>query len=139
MRKDGEKYPSNVVKRSSFPAYLSNSRYDVFACLKEHTEREEVEKGARAEEDRNKAEAASGQKQADEEQQQKVTLQTSAVLLSHFCPYISRLFLSHRPRWDFVFCLFPGVHRTRGGGEASSKYSGRLVLGSRYAPTEASG
>ena len=69
MRKDGERYPSNVVKCCSFRAYLSNLRFDVFACLWEHTEREEVEKGARAEEDRNKAEAANGQKQADEEQQ----------------------------------------------------------------------
>ena len=94
MGKDGKRYPSNVVKCCSFRAYLSNLRFDVFACLQEHTEREEVQKGARAKEDRKKAEAASGRKQADEEQQQKVTFQTSAVALSQFCAYISRLFFS---------------------------------------------
>ena len=88
MRMDGGRYPSNVVKCCTFRAYLSNFRFDVFACLHEHTEREEVEKGARSEEDSNKAEAANRQKQADEERQQKVTFQTSAVPLSHFCPYI---------------------------------------------------
>ena len=94
MRKDGERYPSNVVKCCAFRAYLSNFRFGVFACLQEHTETKEVENGARAEEDRNKAEAANGQKQADEEQQQKVTFQSSAVPLSHFCAYIWRSFLS---------------------------------------------
>ena len=53
-----------------------------------------VEKGARAEEDRDEAEAANGQKQADEEQQQNLPFQSSAVPLSQFCAYISRLFLS---------------------------------------------
>ena len=95
MRKDGERYPPNVVKCCSFRAYLSNFRFDVFTCLEEHTERQEVEKGARAEEDRNKAEAEDSQKQADEEQQQKVTFQSSAVPLSQICAYISRLFLSN--------------------------------------------
>ena len=46
--------------------------------------------GPRAEEDRNKAEAASGQTKADEEQRQKVTFQSSALLLSQFCAYILR-------------------------------------------------
>ena len=94
MRKDGERYPSNVVKWCAFRAYPSNFRFDVLACLQKHTERVEVEKGARAEEDRNKAEAANSQKQADEEQQQKVTFQSPAVPLSQFCAYILRLFLS---------------------------------------------
>ena len=94
MRKDGIRYPSNVVKCCSFSAYVSTFRFDLFACLQEHTEEEKVEKGARAEEDRNKAEAANSQKQADEQQQQKVTFQTSAVPLSHFCPYISCFSLS---------------------------------------------
>ena len=94
MREDDKRYPSNVVKCCSFGAYLSNFRFDIFACLQEHTEREEVEKGARPEEERNKAEAANGQIQADEEQQQKVTFRSSAVALSQFCAYIMRLFLS---------------------------------------------
>ena len=89
MRKDRERYPSNVVKCCAFCAYLSTFRFDVFACLEEHTQREEVEKGDGAEEDRNKAEAANGQKQADDEQQQKVTFQSSAVPLSQLGAYIS--------------------------------------------------
>ena len=94
MRKDGERYPSNVVKCCSFRAYLSNFRFDVFACLQENTEKEGVEEGARTEGDRNKAEAAYGEKQADEEQQQNVTFRSSAVPLSQLCAYISRLFHS---------------------------------------------
>ena len=94
MRKDGKRYLSKVVKYCAFRAYLSIVRFDVFACLQEHTEREEVENGARTEEDRNKAEAANGQKQADEEQQQMVTFRSSAVPLSQFSVYISHLFLS---------------------------------------------
>ena len=85
MRKDGERYPSNDFKSCAFRAYLSKFRFDVFACLQEHTEGEEVEKGARAEEDRNEAKRPNGQKQADEEPQQKVTFQSSAVRLSPFC------------------------------------------------------
>ena len=39
MRKDGEKYPSNFFNCCSFRAYLSNFRFDVFACYQEHTGR----------------------------------------------------------------------------------------------------
>ena len=114
MRKDSESHPSNVVKWCAFRAYLSSFRFDVLACLQEHTDREEVEKGVRAEEDRNKVEAANGQKQADEELQQKVTFQSSAVPLSQFCAYISRLFLSDCPRWDFYFaCSQDGIKREK--------------------------
>ena len=94
MRRDGEGYPSNIFKFCSFRAYLLNFRGHLFACLQEHTERGEVERGAGADEDRNKAEAANGQKQANEYQKQKVTFQSSAVPLSQICAYISRLFLS---------------------------------------------
>ena len=90
MRKDGKSYPSNVVKCCAFCSCLSNFRFYAFACLQEHTKREEVEKGARAEEDRKKAEAANRQRGADEEQQQKLTFQSSAVLLSQLCAYVSR-------------------------------------------------
>ena len=45
-----------------------------FACPQGRTQREEA--------DRKKAEAAKSQKQVDEEQQQKVTMQSSAVPLS---------------------------------------------------------
>ena len=44
----------------------------------------------RAEEDRKKAEAAHRPKQADEEQQQKVTFQSCAVRVFQFCACISR-------------------------------------------------
>ena len=134
-----QKVPFKCCQMLFISCILSKFRFDVSACLQEHTEREEVAKGARAEEDRNKEEGPNGQKQADEEQQRKVTFQISAVPLSQICAYIWRLFLSDSPRWDFFFACSQGVHRTRGGGEASSQYSGRAVLGSRYAPTEASG
>ena len=84
MRKDGKRYPSNIVKCRAFRAYLSNFRFYPFACLQERTEREEVEKGARAEEDKKKAEAANRQKRADEDLQHKVTLQSAAVPLFQF-------------------------------------------------------
>ena len=58
-----------------------------FACRQERTEQEEA--------DRKKAEAAKRQKQVDEEQQQKVTMQISAVPLSLFCAYVSCSFLSN--------------------------------------------
>ena len=108
MRKDGKRYPSNVVKCCSFRAYLSNFRFDVFACLQEHTERKEVEKGARAEEDRNKAEAANGQKQADEEQEQKVTFESSAVPSVH----TYRVYFSPTDR-DGIFIFACSQERTK--------------------------
>ena len=97
MRKDGKRYPSNVVKCGAFCAYLSHFRFYIFAVRQERTEREEVEKGATAEEDRKKAEVANRQRQADEEHQHKVTFQSSAVRLSQFCAYVSHLFLSDGP------------------------------------------
>ena len=87
MRKHGERYPSNDITCCAFRAYLRNFRFDVFACLQRHTKRDGVEKRARAEEDRNKAEAANGQEQADEEQQQKVTFGSSAIPLSQICAH----------------------------------------------------
>ena len=75
----------------------------------------------RAEEDIKKAEAAKREKQADEEQEQKVTLQertrSSAVTLSGFCAYVSCSFLSNWQRPEFDFCMSPGPHRTGGGGQ----------------------
>ena len=65
----------------------------IFACTQERTEREEAEKPDTAEEDIKKAEAAKRRKQVDEEQEQKVTFQSSAVTLPQFSAYVSRLFL----------------------------------------------
>ena len=65
----------------------------------ERTEREEA--------DRKKAEAAKRQKQVDEEQQQKVTLQITAVPLSLFCAYVLCSFLFNSRRSDFVFYVSP--------------------------------
>ena len=53
---------------------IDGDRILFFACRQERIEREEA--------DRKKAEAAKRQKQVDEEQQQKVTMQSSAVTLS---------------------------------------------------------
>ena len=64
--------------------------FSIFACPQERTEREEAEKRDQAEGDRKKAEAAHRQKQADEEQQQRVTFQSCAVRVFQFCAYISR-------------------------------------------------
>ena len=97
----------------------------IFACPREHTEREEAEKRDRPEEDRKKAEAAHRQKQADEKQQQKVTSQGCAVRVFQFHAYILRLFLSDRLRWGFDFCMSPGAHRTRGSGEATQSRRGQ--------------
>ena len=66
---------------------IDEDRILFFACPQERTEREEA--------DRKKAEAAKRQKQVDEEQQQKVTIQSSAVILPGFCAYVSCSFLSN--------------------------------------------
>ena len=68
-----------------FPIY--GDQILIFACPKECTEREEA--------DRKKAEASKHQKQVDEGQQQKVTLQISAVPLPVFCAYIACSLLSN--------------------------------------------
>ena len=71
----------------------------IFACPQERTEPEEAETRDGAQEDIKKAEAAKRQKQADEEQEQKVTFQertrNSAVTLSRFFAYVSCSFLSN--------------------------------------------
>ena len=101
---------------------IDEDRILFFACPQERTEREVA--------DRKKAEAATRQKQVDEERQQKVTMQSSAVTLSRFCAYVSCSFLSNLRRSDFDFCMSPGAHRTRkgrqkgGGGSRASKASG---------------
>ena len=118
MRKDVQRYPSNVVKCRAFCAYPSNFRFYSFPCLQQSTEEEEVEKGARAEDDTKRAEAANRQKQADQEHKHKVTFQRSAVPPSQFCAYVSRSFLSDGPRSHFDFCMSVGAHRKGGSGEA---------------------
>ena len=74
----------------------------IFACPQERTEPEEAETRDGAQEDIKKAEAAKRQKQADEEQEQKVTFQertrNSAFTLSRFCGYVSCSFLSNLRR-----------------------------------------
>ena len=82
----------------------------LFTCPQECTEREEAQRGDRAEEDRKKAEAALRPKRADEEQQQKVTFRSRGVRVFQFCACITRSFLSDRPRCDFEFCMSQGAH-----------------------------
>ena len=62
----------------------------IFACPQERTKREEAERRDRAEEDGKKAEAVHRPKQADEEQQQKVTFQSCAVGVFQFGACIMR-------------------------------------------------
>ena len=78
-------YSVHTYRVHFFP--IDGDRILFFACRQERTEREEA--------DRKKAEAAKRQKQVDEEQQQKVTMQISAVPLSLFCAYVSCSFLSN--------------------------------------------
>ena len=130
MRSNSKRYRSKVVQLGSFNSvhayrvYFSPTDRDgilIFACPQESTEPEEAETRDRAQEDIKKAEAAKRQKQAHEEQEQKVTFQertrSSAVTLSRFCAYVSCSFLSNLRRSDFDFCMSPGAHRTRGGGQ----------------------
>ena len=74
----------------------------IFACPQERTGPEEAETRDRAEEDIKKAEAAERQKQADEEKEQRITFQerkqSSEVMLSRFCAYISCSLISNRQR-----------------------------------------
>ena len=65
-------YSVHTYRVHFFP--IDGDRILFFACPQERTEREDA--------NRKKAEAASRQKQGDEEQQQKVTMQSSAVTLS---------------------------------------------------------
>ena len=81
--------PALVVPCSPMPVVTSV----IFACPQERTERKAAEKQDRAEEDRKKAEAAH-RKQADEEQQLKVTSNSCAIRVFQFCAYISSSFLS---------------------------------------------
>ena len=61
-----------------------------FACPQERTGRDEAERRDRAEEDRKKVEAGQRPKQADEEQQQKVTFLSCADRVFQFYACISR-------------------------------------------------
>ena len=99
LRSNSKKWRSKVVQLRSvnsvntYRVNFSPTDRDgilTFACPHERTEREEAERRDRAEEDRKKAEAAHRPKQADEEQQQKVTFQSCAVRVFQFCACISR-------------------------------------------------
>ena len=70
-------HPLNSLHTYRVPVFpIDEDRILFFACPQERTEREEA--------DRKRAEAAKRQEQVDEEQQQKVTMQFSAVLLFRF-------------------------------------------------------
>ena len=90
---------------NSVHAYCHNSSPNdrdailIFACAQERTKPEKAETRDRAEEDIKKAEAGKRQKQADEDQEHKVTFQertrSSEVTLSGFCAYVSCPILSN--------------------------------------------